>query len=141
MEPLEKEARTLKTRLEEIGQEIHRYVRALGQGTLSLPQPSLPFFRTRSTFSQFENIEDKFVWVHLNDFQKALKGLGLFPGGERLKGLPKIPQVLFMEAGKLPVFLRAKGPLTDKDLKALRRAYDRITAQHNQTKKPAKAKS
>jgi chromosome segregation ATPase len=36
VEPLEKEAERIKKRLQEIEQEIRRYVKALGQGTISI---------------------------------------------------------------------------------------------------------
>ena len=85
------------------------------------------------------------IGVNPSYITRVLAGTRNSPSAKVVEDIARVlqlnPDRLFMEAGKLPVFLRAKGPLTDKDLKALRRAYDRITAQHNQTKKPAKAKS
>src|SRR5215813_10547604 len=36
------------------------------------------------------------------------------------------PNRLLLLAGRLPVFLRTTGPLTDEDLDALRKSYERI---------------
>lgn len=41
---------------------------------------------------------------------------------------------LLMEAGRLPVFLRATRPLTDQDLDALRQSYERIRQHHTESR-------
>ncbi len=44
------------------------------------------------------------------------------------------PDELVIEAGRFSGFLRASGPLTDEDLKALRRVSERIRQRHRETK-------
>jgi transcriptional regulator with XRE-family HTH domain len=61
------------------------------------------------------------------------------PSDEIIEEIAKVLKInsdrLLMEAGRLPVFLRATGPLTDDDLEALRKSYERIRQRHEQESK------
>lgn len=56
------------------------------------------------------------------------------PSSEIIEEMAKVlkinPDRLLIEAGRLPVFLRATGTLTDDDLAALRKSYERILQRH-----------
>jgi transcriptional regulator with XRE-family HTH domain len=61
------------------------------------------------------------------------------PSSEIIEDISKVlninPDRLLMEAGRLPVFLRSTGALTDDDLAALRKSYERIRQRHEHESK------
>ena len=55
---------------------------------------------------------------------------------EKIAGVLNLnPNRLLMEAGRLPIFLRAAGPLSDDDLETLKKSYEGIRKRHREEPK------
>ena len=124
-EPLEREAGQIKKRLEEIDDEIGRYVRALGQGKLSIErlereitrldtvkyvlQQQLDDLQLKMNESAMRDFNAELLQKTLRDFRSAFAALTAPEQSEALqcvlKGVTVYPQKLDLEIFELQEFL------------------------------------